>query len=131
MTSTWISGSKIIAGFVLHNGDLSWFNRSISSFVTILVAKNTHSLDSSDTCKKTQRHKDTGNRGFSLGGKQQLLPAKLLSAAPGLAGQVLGHLEKILLSYFTATQNSKHRRNFVSGLSYITIIRYQATLERF
>ena len=55
--STWISGSKIIAGFVLHSGDLSWFNRSISSFVTILVAKNTHSLDSSDTCKKTQRHR--------------------------------------------------------------------------
>ena len=58
--STWISGSKIIAGFVLHNGDLSWFNRSISSFVTILVAKNNHLVASSTkTQRQIQRDKDT------------------------------------------------------------------------
>ena len=35
----WMPGSRIMAGFVLHRGDLSWFNRSISSFVTILGVK--------------------------------------------------------------------------------------------
>lgn len=30
----WIDGSKINWGRVLHSGDLSWFKRSINSFVT-------------------------------------------------------------------------------------------------
>ena len=29
----WIFWSKIMAGFVLHRGDRSWFRRSINSFV--------------------------------------------------------------------------------------------------
>ena len=32
----WMPGSRIMAGFVLHRGDRSWFSRSINSPVTIL-----------------------------------------------------------------------------------------------
>ena len=36
----WMFWSKIMAGFVLHKGDRSWFSKSISSFVTILKKRN-------------------------------------------------------------------------------------------
>ena len=32
----WMLGSRIGCGLVLHRGDLSWFNRSISSLQIIL-----------------------------------------------------------------------------------------------
>lgn len=35
----WIPGSKICCGLVLQSGDLSWFNRSINSFVITLKNK--------------------------------------------------------------------------------------------
>ena len=35
----WMLGSRIGCGLVLHNGDLSWFNRSINSLQIILVER--------------------------------------------------------------------------------------------
>ena len=36
----WMLGSRIGWGLVLHKGDLSWFSRSINSFVIALEIKS-------------------------------------------------------------------------------------------
>ena len=37
----WMLGSRMGVGLVLHRGDLSWFNRSINSFVMYLEKNKT------------------------------------------------------------------------------------------
>ena len=92
----------------------SWWQRILTHLIQVTLAR---------------RHKDTGNRGFSLGGKQQLLPAKLLSAVPRLAGQVFCHLEKTLCDIIsphgtaniteTLSQVLQASQNTISVFSYL------------